>query len=272
MLPLKVLLFAAAGLASGVASGLFGIGGGTLRIPIFFYLLPWLGVEHAVLMHVSLGTSMALVIPSAIGATLKQRAAGNLDVSYYRSWAVAIFVGVLLGIFILPHASTEVLTAIFACFLLVVTLYMSFVPETWTIGHGPPRGALEAVIAAAIGCLAFLTGTAGGTLTTPTLRAFGMPLRHAIAIASATGLVTGIVGGAGAVVQGWGVPGRPVYSLGYVDVVIFCAMMPTILIGAPLGVRLSQRLSKVWLRRAYIALLVVIAVDMFRRLLAVVSW
>jgi uncharacterized membrane protein YfcA len=61
----RIGAFALVGLASGFASGLFGIGGGIVRIPIFIYLLPLFGVAHPVLMHVAVGTSMALVLGSA---------------------------------------------------------------------------------------------------------------------------------------------------------------------------------------------------------------
>src|SRR5215831_4688020 len=106
--------FALVGLASGFASGLFGIGGGIVRMPIFVYLLPLFGVPHAVLMHVAVGTSMALVLPSALASTRKQHALGNLDLAFFRTWALGILAGVLIGIALLPFISTEVLQAIFA--------------------------------------------------------------------------------------------------------------------------------------------------------------
>jgi uncharacterized protein len=68
----RIAAFALVGLASGFASGLFGIGGGIVRIPIFVYLLPLFGVAQPVLMHVAVGTSMALVLPSAVASTRKQ--------------------------------------------------------------------------------------------------------------------------------------------------------------------------------------------------------
>jgi uncharacterized membrane protein YfcA len=105
----RVGVFALVGLASGFASGLFGIGGGIVRIPLFVYLLPLFGVAHSVMMHVAVGTSMALVLPSAIASTRKQLALGNLDLSFFRTWAVGILIGVLIGTVLLPYASTELL-------------------------------------------------------------------------------------------------------------------------------------------------------------------
>jgi uncharacterized membrane protein YfcA len=78
----RIGVFALVGLASGFVSGLFGIGGGIVRIPLFVYLLPLFGVAHSVMMHVAVGTSMALVLPSAIASTRKQLALGNLDLSF----------------------------------------------------------------------------------------------------------------------------------------------------------------------------------------------
>ena len=66
------LAFILAGIVSGFASGLFGIGGGLLRIPIFLYIFPLFGVNENISMHLAAGTSLALAIPSAIPASIAQ--------------------------------------------------------------------------------------------------------------------------------------------------------------------------------------------------------
>jgi uncharacterized membrane protein YfcA len=262
----RIVVFGLVGLASGFASGLFGIGGGIVRVPIFVYLLPLFGVAHPVLMHVAVGTSMALVLPSAIASTRKQYALGNLDLSFYRTWALGILVGVLVGLVLLPHASTEALKVIFALFMVTVGVYVGFVGDRFVIAHEAPRGAIKLGVASAIGCVAALTGTGGGTMVTPILKAFGVKLEAAIATASATGLVTGVVATIGAVLGGWRTPNLPSYSVGYVDLAVFAAMMPAIMIAAPIGVRVGRMLSDAWLRRVYTVLLFVIAFDLLRKL------
>ena len=94
----RIVVVALAGLASGFVSGLFGVGGGIVRVPLFAYPLPLFGVPHAVLIHVAVGTSIALVLPSAIASTRKQLALGNLDLAFFRTWALGILVGVSIGI------------------------------------------------------------------------------------------------------------------------------------------------------------------------------
>ena len=122
----RIGVFALVGLGSGFVSGLFGIGGGIVRIPLFVYLLPLFGVAQSVMMHVAVGTSMALVLPSAIAATRKQLALGNLDLAFFRTWAVGILIGVLVGTALLPYASTELLQVIFAIFMVTVGVYEGF--------------------------------------------------------------------------------------------------------------------------------------------------
>jgi len=247
----RIGVFALVGLGSGFVSGLFGIGGGIVRIPLFVYLLPLFGVAQSVMMHVAVGTSMAL---------------GNLDLAFFRTWAVGILIGVLVGTALLPYASTERLQVIFAIFMVTVGVYEGFLKDRLVFARTPPQGAKKLGVASAIGCLAALTGTGGGTMATPILQAFSMKMQAAIAVSSATGLVSGAVATIGAIVGGWHALGLPSYSLGYVDLAIFAAMMPTIMIAAPVGVRVGHMLSETWLRRIYTVLLFVIAADLIRKL------
>src|SRR4029077_4332734 len=110
-----------------------------------------------------------------------------------------------------------------------------------------------------------LTGTSGGTVATPVQQAFGVRIEAAIATSSATGLVTGTIGTIGAMLAGWHAQGCPSYSLGYVDLIIFVAMMPAVMIAAPIGVRIGHLLSEAWLRRSFTILLFIIAVGSARR-------
>ena len=93
-----------------------------------------------------------------------------------------------------------------------------------------------------------------------------MPLKKVVAIASATGLVIGLVGTVGLVASGWNAPNRPAYSLGYVDLVVVFAMAPTIFIGAPLGAKLNNQLDDKVLKLLYACFLLVAACDLIYKL------
>ncbi len=262
----EIALFLALGLATGFVSGLLGIGGGIVRIPLFIYMLPLIGVEQRQLMHVAVGTSIALCIPTAVSASIKQYQQGNLDLGFYRNWAIGVFVGVIVGLFLVPYISTEAFQIIFVVFLLSVAVYVGFAPESIRVSDSPPRGLTRIGLGSAVGIAAALTGTGGGALVTPALKAFSMPIKKAIATASATGLVVGTVGTVGFVIHGWGTPARPSYSLGYVDLVVALGMMPTVLIGAPLGAHASNAMNEKVVKWTYALFLLVIAADLIYKL------
>lgn len=262
----RLAAFAALGLATGFLSGLFGIGGGIIRIPLFIYLLPLFGVGHAVLMHVAIGTSMALIAPTSAMATRKQMRLGNLDVAYYKTWAIGVLGGVLVGMCLFPYVSAEMLKVIFAVYMVGVGCYVGFVKDSVVIASEAPLGVLKALVSAAIGCCAALTGTGGGALVTPVMKAFSYPLKRAIALASASGLVIGVVATIAVIYQGWHAPDRPSYCLGYIDLIIFLAMLPTTLLATPVGATVGNWMDQTWLKRVYTVLLFLVAADIIWKL------
>ena len=57
---------AASGVVSGLLAGLFGIGGGAVVVPVLFQLFGVFGVDHSVTMHLAVGSSLAIIVPTAI--------------------------------------------------------------------------------------------------------------------------------------------------------------------------------------------------------------
>ncbi len=260
-LPADLVLFALLGLVSGFASGLFGIGGGILRIPIFMALFPLLGIHHSVLMHMAVGTSVALVIPTAAAASWKQYRQGNLQPDTVLIWSAGVAVGVLVGLVLVPYVSTYLFKLLFVVFLLMVAVYMGFLADRPAVNADSPNRYTEfgAGAGAGVGLASVLTGTGGGMFATPVLKFLGVELKRAVAVGSATGLVVGSMGGVGFLWHGLGVAGRPEHAIGFVDPFAVLAMTPTILLSAPLGVRAANALDKALLQRGFAILALLIA-------------
>lgn len=256
-----VSLFAA-GIASGFASGLFGVGGGIVRIPIFLVLFPYFGVDPSIVMHLAAGTSLALAIPSAIMASRAQYRAGKLDLSFLKSWVPAVVIGVFAGLITVRYVSSNFLEGVFAFVVLFVAVQMLFTADEFKLTKDAPGGLIKSVTAFIIGAVSTLIGITGGSLTTPALTAFGYPIHRSIAVATASGFFISIIGAAGSVVNGLGVSGRPAFSLGYLDLTSVLVMTPAVMAAAPLGVRLAIRLSQHKLRRVFALFLFIVAFDM----------
>ena len=118
----EIEMFLLLGLFTGFLSGLFGIGGGFMRIPIFMLVFPLLGIKTNLLMHFSVGTSMALVIPTALAASIKQYQQGNLDLNYYWTWGCAVFLGAVIGLLLVPYFTTQTFQILFLILVLILLL------------------------------------------------------------------------------------------------------------------------------------------------------
>ncbi|MEM1060237.1 MAG: sulfite exporter TauE/SafE family protein [Verrucomicrobiota bacterium] len=263
-----LLIFALFGLVSGYASGLFGIGGGILRIPIFVLIFPAFGIHGDVEMPVAAATSLALAVPAGYLALRKQMKLGNFDPAYFRSWAIGLTVGVLIGITAGPYVSSFALKICFLVFLLAMAVYFGLVPDHVVVCRQPPTGLPQILLSGSIGAYVVMIGVAGGAAATPVMKACSLPLTRALAIGSGTSMIVSALGTAGGIWNGWGVPGRPDWCLGFIDGIIFLAMFPGIYLATPWGVATGHRLDKQWLKRIYAVFLLAISVVMVAHLLA----
>lgn len=111
--PPRVLKLAVIGTAAGLFSGLFGVGGGTVIVPL---LVLWLGYGE----HEATGTSLAAIVFIAAFAAAVQGAYGNVRVLDGILIGVPAVAGVLLGTWLQQRLDRRVIALLFAA-LLVAT-------------------------------------------------------------------------------------------------------------------------------------------------------
>ncbi|MEM7137367.1 MAG: sulfite exporter TauE/SafE family protein [Myxococcota bacterium] len=258
----QVAVFAAAAIVVGFASGLFGISGGAILVPLLLTVFPRFGVADSVVMHSAVGTCLALGVPASIASTKKHHALGNLDVTFLRGWLPWIAIGTLAGVLTIELLRTRDLKIIFTVYLFITAVYVALQSPSEKGSDDGPRVTAKAIGGTVIANLSVWLGLGGGTLTVPYLRAFHYPIRKAIAVSSATGLVITFGGAIGAIIHGWGVAGRAPFSFGYVDGVAFAVMTPILMFLAPRGASVATRASEVVLKWIYVGLLFGVAVYM----------
>lgn len=113
-----MLLFIAIGLAAGVLSGLFGIGGGVLIIPALVYLAGMSPTQAT-------GTSLAaLLLPVGLLGALEYHRAGELKVSTALFIALGLFLGAGLGAKLALGMPPTYLRKLFAGFLMLMAIRM----------------------------------------------------------------------------------------------------------------------------------------------------
>lgn len=262
-LMLAVAVLTAAGALAGVVSGLLGVGGGIVTVPVMFEIFGLLGIDPAVRMHLAVGTSLLTIIPTSITSARAHARRGAVDWALLRRLAPPILAGVVIGLLIAGPVKGQVLTAVFATAALVVALYMALRRDTWRLSNHLPSGLGLGLLGSSIGAISVMMGIGGGTLGVPAMTLFNVPIHRAVGTASAIGLVVSLPGAIGFVVAGWGHPNLPPFSLGYVNLLASALLLPTMLWTVPLGARIAHSISQTALRRAFAGFLAVVAIRMF---------
>ena len=112
------LLFVIIGAFGGVASGLFGIGGGVVIVPALIY---WAGFSQ----HKATGTSIAVLLPPiGLAATIEYYRNGNVDLRAAIILAATMFVGAWGGAFLANQMKGPHLRLIFGVFVTILGVYL----------------------------------------------------------------------------------------------------------------------------------------------------
>lgn len=263
-----VLALVVTGAIAGVLAGLLGVGGGIVIVPVLYHLFTLLGIDESVRMHVTVGTSLATIIPTSIMSSRAHRRRGSLDVSLIRRLMPGVVVGVVLGAIASRYLGGGVLTAVFAVVALAVALNMAFKRDGFALADGLPGPAGTALIGGGIGGVSTLMGIGGGTLSVPILNALHVPMHTAVGTGAMLGMVISLPGALAFVVNGLGVPLRPPLSLGYVNLLGMALIVPATMATTGWGARLAHRIDARRLRQVFALFLALTSARMLAGLLS----
>lgn len=262
LLPFALAMFAASAIA-GVMAGIFGIGGGAILVPVLYQFLTMLGIDEAVRMHVCVGTSLAIIIPTSLRSFAAHHKRGAVDMDLLRQWLLVIPLGVIVASLVAASISSAGLRLIFALIAILVAVRLLFNREHWRLGDDIPGNPARALVGLVIGFLSTLMGIGGGVLTNTFMTLFNRPMHQAVATSSGVGVLISIPATIGFVWAGWGVENLPPYSLGYVNVVAVLLVIPVTVLVAPLGVRIAHALEKRQLEIGFGLFLLLVAARYF---------
>lgn len=257
------LALVAAGIVAGFLAGLFGIGGGAVLVPVFYQMLTALGIDEAVRMHLAVGTSLAIIVPTSLQSFRKHHARGAVDMDLLRSFAISVPIGVVCAAAVTAFISGAGLRVIFACIALVIALRLLFAKEDWKIGNDIPKGGFRHAVGWLIGFFSTFMGIGGGVMNNTFMTLYGRPMHQAVATSAGTGVLISIPGVIGYLLVGWGVSGLPPFSVGYVNLLAFAMIIPITVLMAPVGVRFAHALTRRQLEIGFGLFLIIVAIRFF---------
>ena len=259
-----ISVMAVAASISGFMAGLLGVGGGIIMVPALYYAFTVLGYDESTKMHLALGTSLAIIIPTSVMSTRTHMKYEAVDFTLIKSFGLFVAAGVLIGTFLASNLETKKLLLIFSIFSACVGLFFIFFREK--LGATPRNipNSIKSIIGTIIGFVSVPLGIGGGSLSVPFMRLFGYSIRNAIGTSAAIGFLISVVGAASMSLSGnfFDTVTTPL-SLGYVNLPGFLVFVPVTMMMAPLGAKVVHKIDKDLLSKIFGFFLLLISARSF---------
>jgi len=259
-----ISVMAVAASISGFMAGLLGVGGGIIMVPALYYAFTVLGYDESTKMHLALGTSLAIIIPTSVMSTRTHMKYEAVDFALIKSFGLFVAAGVLIGTFLASNLETKKLLLIFSIFSGCVGLFFIFFREK--LGATPRNipNSIKSIIGTIIGFVSVPLGIGGGSLSVPFMRLFGYSIRNAIGTSAAIGFLISVVGASSMSLSGnfFDTVTTPL-SLGYVNLPGFLVFVPVTMMMAPLGAKVVHKIDKDLLSKIFGFFLLLISARSF---------
>jgi len=237
-----LLAMAASGVLAGFLAGLMGIGGGIVTVPVLYFAFGMLGVPEFYHMHITVATSLAIIIPTAVFSARAHSRHGAIDWSGVRGLGPGIIIGATVGGLLAPYVKNDALVMFFAILAFVMGLKLLLPLEGKVIGDKIPSGTRGFGFGSFIGGASSLMGIGGATFSVPLMTLYGTAIRTAVGTASFLGLLIAIPAVISFIYAGWNIEGLPAYQLGFVNLIGVLVIAPLSTAMAPVGAALAHRI------------------------------
>ena len=265
---LFVLAVAAAG--AGFMAGLLGVGGGIVMVPALYYAFTVLDFDIVTRMHLSVGTSLAIIIPTSIISTMTHKEYDAVDFKMVRSFGVFILAGVIGGTFLAVNLKTPALVLFFSIFALMVGLFFIFLREKLVDNPKQISAIVKNISGVIIGFISVPLGIGGGSLMVPFMRSFGYDIRKSIGTAAAVGFLIAVTGTitmitGGKIIDNVNTP----YSVGYINLLGFAVFVPVTMAMARIGAKVVHKIDKKLLSKIFGIFLILVSIRSFIEYLSI---
>ena len=265
---LTVLAIAAA--VAGFMAGLLGVGGGIIMVPALYYAFTVLEFDIVTRMHLAVGTSLAIIIPTSIISTLTHREHDAVDFNMVKSFGIFILIGVFFGTFLAVNLKTPTLVLFFSIFAFMVGLFFIFLREKLVDNPKQISNLVKNISGILIGFISIPLGIGGGSLMVPFMRTFGYDIRKSIGTAAAVGFLIAVTGTitmitGGKIIDNVNTP----FSLGYINLLGFIVFVPVTMIMARLGAKAVYKIDKKILSKIFGTFLILVSIRSFLEYLSI---
>ena len=247
---MEYLFYLMVGSIAGLISGLFGLGGGAIIVPLLIFSFAARGMPQELITHLAIGTSLATIIFTALSSiyTHHQKQAIRWDI--VKTLVPGILLGGVLGGLFAISLDGVLLQLLFGGFLILVALQLLlYTPQVGV--RALPNLLGMGASGSCIGGVSAVFGIGGGTLTVPLLTFFGVKIHQAVGTAAACGLPIALAATLAYGTATTDVASLPTGSIGFVFLPALLGIIVASLPCARLGALLAHRVNAQKLRKGF---------------------
>ena len=171
----------------GFVAGLFGIGGGLITVPFLYYIFGSLGIDQQYIMHLAVGTSFAIIVPTSTVSVLTHHKLKAVDFGIVKNYGLFVVIGVIVGTMFAASLKTKSLLLFFSIMILLFGIYFILSKEKEQNIISEMKLYLKIIFGLIVGFISAPMGIGGAIMNVPILKFFGYSINKAIGSSAAIG-------------------------------------------------------------------------------------
>ena len=247
----------------GFVAGLFGIGGGLITVPFLYYIFGKLGIDQAYLMHLAVGTSFAIIIPTSTVSVFTHHKFKAVDFDIVKSYGIFVVLGVIVGTIFAASLKTKSLVLFFSIVILLLGIYLLLLKEKEKNIIIKIKLHLKIILGFIVGFISAPMGIGGAVMNVPILKFFGYSINKAIGSAAAVGFLIALFGAIGFLISGSYLKTNLPLSIGFLNIPAFLIFIPITTFMARIGAKTVHKIDKNKISKFFGIFLLLIATKFF---------
>ena len=253
-----LLIMSVTAVVAGFFAGFFGIGGGIITVPCLFYIFGAVGIDKSFIMHLAVGTSFAIIVPTAIMSVFTHYKHQAVDFSVVKTYGIFVVIGVIIGSFFAASMHTKSLVLFFSIVMYLLALNLIFLKDKTKIKL---KFTLlqRTFLGFIVGFVSSLMGIGGAIMNVPILKFVGYTINKAIGSAASIGFLISVFGCLGFLVSGILIKTDIPLSVGFINIPAFLIFIPITIIMAKVGASTVHKINRKIIAKLFGFFLIIIA-------------
>ena len=253
-----LIIMAITAVVAGFFAGFFGIGGGIITVPCLFYIFGAIGIDKSFVMHLAVGTSFAIIVPTAIMSVFTHYKHKAVDFGVLKTYGIFVVIGVVIGSFFAASMETKSLVLFFSIIIYLLAINLIFLKDKTKIKL-KFNLFQRTVLGFIVGFVSSLMGIGGAIMNVPILKFVGYSINKAIGSAASIGFLIAVFGCIGFLISGIFIKTNIPLSIGFINVPAFLIFIPITILMAKVGATAVHKIKREIIAKLFGLFLIIIA-------------